>query len=345
MPTYPMARVDVEAFGPFSAIDVTLSPQLNVIVGDNGTGKSQLLKLLYTCTRSLSSSSPTDSTLTKRHLSSTVAENLLGVFRPNQLGRLTNRTQGRARAAVSVKYDGISHPLSFNFATNASSEVKVENHPDRHLKDTPVFLPSRELLSVHPGFVALYNAREIHFDQTWRDTAELLDRNPLKGAREKKANELLASLAGELEGRIARDSTGFYLHRPGVGNIEAHLMAEGQRKLGMIERLVTSGVLLEGGYLFWDEPEANLNPRAQKAVARTIATLARHGSQIIVATHSLFLLRELQLVMQDGGATSFIGLIRTKEGVVAESVEDLDDLTTLTALEAETEQSLRYLYA
>lgn len=79
----------------------------------------------------------------------------------------------------------------------------------------------------------------------------------------------------------------------------------------MIVRLIASGVLLEGGYLFWDEPEANLNPSSQKAVAHALKHLADQGSQIFVATHSMFLLRELQ--MSGGSAdTRYIGLERRR---------------------------------
>jgi len=39
------------------------------------------------------------------------------------------------------------------------------------------------------------------------------------------------------------------------GNLEAHLVAEGLRKLAMIARLIATGSLIETGSLFRDEPE------------------------------------------------------------------------------------------
>lgn len=62
-------HIQVQSFGPFGDIDVQLSPRLNVIVGDNSTGKSQLLKLLYSCTRSLKDST----SLTKKELNTALA--------------------------------------------------------------------------------------------------------------------------------------------------------------------------------------------------------------------------------------------------------------------------------
>ena len=55
------------------------------------------------------------------------------------------------------------------------------------------------------------------------------------------------------------------------------LVAEGLRKLATIYRLVQSGVLLNSGFLFWDEPEANLNPASQKAIVQMVIELANAG--------------------------------------------------------------------
>lgn len=123
-------------------------------------------------------------------------------------------------------------------------------------------------------------------------------------------------------------------------------MSEGMRKFGMLQVLVANGVLREKGYLFWDEPEANLNPASVRVLAPLIAGLARRGTQVFLATHSLFLLRELQMLDEVGGADiRFIGLVRGDDGLVrAQVVDDLDELPVITALDAELEQSGRYLY-
>jgi predicted ATPase len=344
MPDFPAVQLKVKSFGPLSSINVDFSPQLNVIVGDNATGKSQLLKLLYSCSNVLSLSDHDEQPRTKASLSAHLASKLIGVFRPDSLGRLTSRSQGRASAEIELKYKGIALPLKFSFATNSKSDVRVHSQPGAVLSDTPVYLPTRELLSIYPGFVSLYETRELEFDETWRDTASLLGRAPLRGPHLQEANELLDPLQEVVEGAVVEESGRFYVKTHGLGKIEANLVAEGERKLAMIIRLVQSGVLLEGGYLFWDEPEANLNPRSQRAVAKVIATLAQHGTQVFVATHSLYLLREIQILQTEAGVDArFISLSRDLSGVTAQSSEDLDELENITALDIEAEQSLRYL--
>ena len=63
-------------------------------------------------------------------------------------------------------------------------------------------------------------------------------------------------------------------------------------------RLIATGSLLDKGYLFWDEPESNLNPKIIKRVAKTILQVAQSGIQVFIATHSLFLMRELHILQR-----------------------------------------------
>lgn len=358
MARYPIARVKVDGFGPLDAVDIELSPSLNIITGENATGKSQLLKLLYASTRTLGDGT----VLTKGALASEIGDALVGVFRPDKLGRLVRRVRGRGRATVEMKYQGIGDPLAFNFSSNSKSEVRVDTLPGSQLRDTPVFFPSRELLSLYPGLISLFETREVEFDETWRDTASLLGRPALRGPRGAAANELLEPLLNEIEGTVVEENGRFYVNLPSESasqsKIEAHLVSEGFRKLAMMIRLVSNGVLLEGGYLFWDEPEANLNPKTQRAVASAILALARSGTQVFVATHSVFLLRELELLLEapselDRITPQYIGLYRevheesdlSPRAVRAETAPDPSALSSIAALEAESAQSLRYLEA
>ena len=72
---------------------------------------------------------------------------------------------------------------------------------------------------------------------------------------------MLTSLESAMGGKVALDKSGrFYLNMNG-NSLEMHLVAEGLRKLAMIARLIATGSLSESVPLFWDEPDANLNPK------------------------------------------------------------------------------------
>ena len=204
MSEYPIDTLRVKQFGPFGELNIQFSPQLNVVVGDNGTGKTQLLKLLYASTKSVDHGNLEEPS--KTHLATSVATKLIGVFKPDSLGRLASRVRGRSKADVSVKFKGVGSELAFNFASSADNRVKVESVPNRRLEDTAVFLPSRELLSIYPGLISLYESREVSFDETWRDTAVLLGMTPLLGPRGDRANQLLEPILEILEGSVVEEN-------------------------------------------------------------------------------------------------------------------------------------------
>ena len=56
----------------------------------------------------------------------------------------------------------------------------------------------------------------------------------------------------------------------------------------------------EGDFLLIDEPELNLHPDNQRKVARFLARAVNHGFRILISTHSDYVLRELNQLLQLG---------------------------------------------
>jgi hypothetical protein len=75
--------------------------------------------------------------------------------------------------------------------------------------------------------------------------------------------------------------------------------------------------------------------------------LALNDIQLFIATHSLFLLRELDILLQASDFQSipacFFGLHLTEDGVHVKQGNTVDDIGQITALEEELSQSNRYL--
>lgn len=334
-------------FTVFPSLELTFSPGLNIIVGENGAGKSHLLKLAYVlCAVSASmNKSPRQS---KDEWQKRVADKLVATCRPDYLGRLVSRAQGRNRCEVAVAF---SQPkdagFKFSFATNARSEVKIEAMPAACLVAPPVFIPTREMLSIYPGFVAAYEDRHLEFDETYYDLAKALGAS----ARKKHAGQvqaLIESLENLLDGHIRQEGGRFYLwpNKAGVGKIEIPLLAEGLRKLGMLAYLLINGALRDRGTLFWDEPETNLNPKLMVVTAKALFSLAQQGYQVVLATHSLFLLRELEILQRQAKTAvpmRFVGLSLNDEDVQVEQANDITNIQTLVLLDEELHQSDRYL--
>lgn len=149
-------------------------------------------------------------------------------------------------------------------------------------------------------------------------------------------------------GKVILDTNGrFYLSLVGQGKMEMPLVAEGLRKLAMVVRLIATGSLLDKGYLFWDEPETNLNPKLIKLVARVILHLCNSGIQVFIASHSLFLLRELEVLSQENAfkriPQRYFSLVAGENGVEVEQGSSIDELRTLVLLDEDLDQSERFM--
>ena len=69
--------------------------------------------------------------------------------------------------------------------------------------------------------------------------------------------------------------------------------------------------------LFWDEPEANLNPKMFRVVIEALLELQRAGVQVFFATHDYVILKELDLQMTEEDAVAFHALYRDEDGEIA----------------------------
>ena len=345
-----LTRLVLKNLTVFSEADFEFASGLNVIVGENGAGKSHILKAAYTVA-AVSARGEKDSrspTPTKNYLATAIAKKMRGVFRPDELGRLARRQAGRNRCEVEARFKLRAIRMGFSFNTSSKTEVSIDQLPTKWEGNAPVFLPTRELLTIYPGFVSLYETTALPFEETWRDTCILLGAPLAKGARLTEITRLLEPLEDQLGGKVVLDDGQFYL-KTQAGKLEAYLVAEGLRKLAMIARLIATGSLIGTGSLFWDEPEANLNPKVIKQVARTILQLCTSGIQVFIASHSLFLMRELDILLKaddfrEVGAR-FFGLHLSDEGVTVQQGDTVDDIGTIDALQEELSQSDRYMAA
>ncbi|ATW44693.1 AAA family ATPase [Glaesserella parasuis] len=338
-----LKKLVLKNFTVFNEVDLNFSPHLNVIIGENGMGKSHILKLAY----SLIACNASAFSVSKTQMQKNYADKLINVFRPESLGRLVRRKQGRERCEISAKFENDFYNCQFSFATSSKSEVQIDILPKSKIENNPVFLPTRELLTIYPNFVHTYNNHYLEYEETYYDTCLLLGNYLAKGPREERAKELLKPLEEAMGGKTVLDNGRFYLSIQGQGTMEIPLVAEGLRKLAMIARLIATGSLLGKGALFWDEPEANLNPKLIKTVAKIILQLCNNGIQIFIATHSLFLLRELEILSKRQEFAHlkqfYFGLKTIDNGIAVDQGDSINQLEVLTLLDEELEQSDRFL--
>src|SRR5690625_1546152 len=93
-------NLKINNFTLFTNSNLTFGSGVNLFIGENGTGKTHILKLLYSIAAVLGEGRQAAETPTKNYFQKALALKLRRVFRPDQLGRLANRKPGRNRCDI-----------------------------------------------------------------------------------------------------------------------------------------------------------------------------------------------------------------------------------------------------
>lgn len=328
-------------------------PGINIIVGGNDSGKSHLMKLCYALSRWGEKS-------LRREFPETWAEErrlvrcLLSAFGAQELGSLTSRCSPSGEARVHASLQGEKAPLGsaeLGFEFSASGEegaLSISAMPQRFLQENALYLPPREVLSLFPCYLQVIKRTPELMDAASRDLCQALEGEPTEAPEPMQRVLRLIELL--LHGQLRRHSSRFLLQRGSEPPMELSLVAEGFKRLGCIALLIANGSLRAGSTLYWDEPEMNLNAAHLPLLCGIMLGLCEAGVQLMVTTHSLFLLRELVIRLGEERrrelSRRFIGLQppATHFGAVRVSSGDtLDDISPLESLQAEMDQADRYL--
>ena len=121
--------------------------------------------------------------------------------------------------------------------------------------------------------------------------------------------------------------------------------------MGTVAYLLANGSLSNQSVLFWDEPETNLNPAYMSKVAEMLVRVAANGTQVFIATHSLFMLRELSMLTKDVESRFFALSEKTSDlsadwethSTLVTQGDCAEEIEPIAALDAEIEQGDRYM--
>lgn len=310
----PLTKVELINFTAFADLEVGFSPGINVLIGANSTGKTHLLKVCYAaCEVSRTGDLFTDK--------------LMRVFLPMRRGlrplvkrqKIASRGRSKVDNQVALEVSRESGSLQASFSSGLSASFSVDTKGAGDWEKSPiesVYIPVKEMLSNGPGFISLYAAREIHFDEVYVDILHRAYLPLPRGRVSSQRQSLLNSLQKAIEGRVIIRNEEFFLYGKS-GPLEFSLLAEGIRKLALLWVLIRNGSLSEGSVLFWDEPETNLNPQLYGVLIDALLGLQRAGVQIFLATHDYVILKELDLRLQAGDQVAYHSLYRAEDDEIA----------------------------
>ena len=345
----------LENFTVFEQAEFQFSPGVNVLIGENGTGKTQALKIGYAVLPTFNIEEreacfdpnfyEIEGYLTIVPL---YAEEMKKVFKINQLSHVSRKKSQKSLLTIEMEHSTISHKLSLEVEPIADKLSVMGHKACGQCAYYCIFIPAKETLSIYPNFIPLYEKYHLSFDKTYYDLCKALQ-NPLLKKLGDAEQAMLNDLETILGGQVVLNGDRFYLKFSGTENLtDINMVAEGHRKIAMLAYLIANDSIKKGTTLFWDEPETNLNPRLMRQLAGALAALAKYGVQVILATHSYFLMKEFSLLAQQDQSlpVRFFGLALGENGAELEQSDRLTDLRTVALDEElaqyEREQALHY---
>ncbi|WP_300504839.1 ATP/GTP-binding protein [uncultured Duncaniella sp.] len=314
-----LTKIKFENFTAFTRTEIEFSKGINILIGENGSGKTHVMKALYSACCMIDEKEDR-----------TFDQKLTAVFRPNSISRLVHRSQGRSIGKVEVyRRNDNDTPeqqdrmISCKISSTATSLKRRWNENKRN---PATYIPVKDMLANAPGFRSLYNQKHIGYEEIYADIIDRALIPPSKGKPTMARRELLKILSDAISGRVIEKNETFYL-KNSSGELEFPLLAEGFRKLGLLYTLIINDSLTSGSILFWDEPEANLNPKLAKKVVEVLLKLQRMGVQIFIATHDYVLLKEFEMAAETDDKISYHSLCLTDNGISHESSDTLAGLS------------------
>jgi energy-coupling factor transporter ATP-binding protein EcfA2 len=315
-------KISLKNITVFEKLDISFSPGINILIGENGTGKTHIMKILYAISqdrkglldifknsykRIITDGKLLDldhriENLTEedRSVTSALAQGsfIIEYFSSNK-PEFSNLVRNKERINLKSKFQDteemslVDNQITLEY-DNETFEIGFESdnllsiaHKQKIMaqkKNDFIFIPAKDIISHSKGFASTYNFREIAFDKTYYDIILYAQKGNLKKL-DPDMDECLKILEKIIGGKVELDGDQFYVKKNGGLTIEFTYEAEGLKKLGLLYRLISNGSISNGSVLFWDEPESNINPIMAPIVVDVLLKLRKAGVQVFIATH------------------------------------------------------------
>ena len=332
----PIDKMHVRNITVFEEIDIEFCNGINIFIGENGTGKTHLLKMLYEIPimRLLEYNLRVgDKTIDATRIYS----NLLFVgqkeIRRGETTGVCRLYFDQSYYELTLKSDGSNY-----FSGNEQHKLKLECDEEfAKMFSRAVFIPSKDMLTHSRGLLSMSEkySKDMPFEGTLLEI--------IKKAGQWKVDrvpdiviKILPLLEDVIEGTIVYENDTFYILKRDGSKVDFFLEAEGHKKIGLLWQLLMNESIAKGTTLIWDEPEANLNPKLVPVVAKVLLELARNDVQIFIATHDYNLMKYISILKQHDDQVAFFSLFKSGASVTYENAVSYDLLKNNAIVDANT---------
>lgn len=290
-------QIKLKNFGPLTGIHWSSLGKINLIIGGNGSGKTFLLKAIYSSLRTLEEYKRGDE---QRSASEILWEKLYWTFQAEKIGDLVSKgADAPLSSAVTIDQD----VFSYSFGKDTSKQISSLDNLVPPRASNSIFLPAKEVLSLHQIILKSREQDKVFgFDDTYFDLAKALRISTSKGRNYDEFAKSRRQLEEILGGVVEYDeASGRWLFVKGRHKFPIGVTAEGIKKIAILDTLLGNRYLDTNSVVLIDEPESALHPTAISQLLDIVAMLAERGIQFFMASHSYFVVKKLYLIAQERG--------------------------------------------
>jgi predicted ATPase len=201
----------------------------------------------------------------------------------------------------------IDNQSIIKFKFDAKGIQKVQNVQNIVFFDSPVYIKIRKALEKkNTRFFDFLSSNDDKYLKGYPEYLEQLYNYVDKEYIDiSDFDEISKEIQSIISGKLDISKSGDISYSDEQGNsIPLSLTAMGISNIGLIDLLLRNNVINKGSFLIMDEPEAHLHPKWQVELAYILYKIAKHGANIILATHSLDLLKAFQTILKDDPETA-----------------------------------------
>jgi len=233
-------------------------------------------------------------------------------FKKNyQITNLQSLIKRNQKENLNINIDGIGsididNKSNINFDFNELGIEKIQNVKNIVFFDSPVYIKIRKALEKNSGLFDFLTKKD---DKYLRGYPEYLEQLYTFIDKEyidiSDFNEISQDIQKIIEGKLDTTKSGDIQYIDNNGStIPLSLTAMGISNIGLIDLLLRNNVINKGSFLIMDEPEVHLHPKWQVALAKILYKIAKSGANIIIASHSLDLLKAFQVILKNDPETA-----------------------------------------
>lgn len=340
---YRIEELQLKNFGMIEEFYCNQFSNINLIIGENGTGKTFLLKALYSAVKSLEEYKRGDDITS---INDILSEKLRWTFQVEKLGDLVSKTADEG-LGFQMKMDKLL--LNYQFSKSAASKIGIVEPIVSGKEGNSIFIPAKEVLSL---FSVILKSREIDksfgFDDTYYDLAKALRISPSRGKNFAVFADSRKVVGNVIDGKVEYDENSgkWYYKNKKNQKFSIGATSEGVKKIAIMDRLLANGYLNANSIIFIDEIESALHPKAVCQFLDMIDNIANEmGVQVFITSHSYFVIKKLLLIaLKKENTVKCISLNKGKEAQICDLHDGMPDNsiidTSIQLYEQEIEEVL-----